>query len=706
MSRSTLLRSVVALLAGACCLAGPASGDPPGPGGRAVLSGKIVDGSGAPVAGARLTLHHLVLANGRWGRFRVARERPATDASGAYRFADLEDGYYMTSVEKEGFARVLRPASIQEGASQAADVVLRPPASPVFHVEDRDGKPVAGARVRELTLRGVNGECKLTQLWMPSLGVSIPPSDERGDLRLPAVPSGDLISATIEHALLAPARTGELKAGPEARATVRMQPGVPVTLHIPIDTSADRVSTAVVDLRHEPFDDPSTIIQYEVSFDSAGTARLTVAPGDYSWFLLQNERAFLTPVYSANHRKKDWLRIEPGRNQDLHVEVRRKVPARGRVVDAETGKPVRGMAVMGELANGDPQGWADPPGRWSFAGWGESDAEGRYTIDLAPGLARLSFEGEKRIPERDKYEVTVASDGSTVLPDIKVRPLAKVVGIVRNPDGSPAARVLVRPRGLYMKGVQPVLTDDAGRFEFQPEFLPVDAETGERLVFHPVVAMDPYRPLAARGEFRLDRPGPLVLTLEPHEPGWPLSAFPSELSEWERGVVDPARAAKGAAVSLRGQAPPEIDAAAWLNTDGRALTSADLRGKYVLLDFWFIGCGPCHGDFPSVKLIHELYGDRGVRVIGIHNNSSTPDAVREHVARIGLPFAVAVDHADGRTVARFEEHGLPNGYPDYVLLSPEGKVLLDDRTIPHPTLRGYKLEVVRRFVLESQAKGK
>ena len=159
---------------------------------------------------------------------------------------------------------------------------------------------------------------------------------------------------------------------------------------------------------------------------------------------------------------------------------------------------------------------------------------------------------------------------------------------------------------------------------------------------------------------------------------------------------------KDAAISLRGQAPPEIDSSLWLNTNDRTLKLDDLRGKYILLDFWFTGCGPCHGDFPSVKLVHELYKDRGVQVIGVHNNSSTPEAVREHVAKIGLPFPVAVDHPDGRTIARFEEHGVPHGYPDYMLISPEGKVLLDDRTIPHPSLRAYKLEIIRKLVLESQ----
>ncbi len=251
-----------------------------------------------------------------------------------------------------------------------------------------------------------------------------------------------------------------------------------------------------------------------------------------------------------------------------------------------------------------------------------------------------------------------------------------------------------------------MIADGSGRFELQPEYMPRDPITLKRAPVQQIVAFDPYRPLAARSEVRLDGPGKFVLKLEPHDPAWPISEFSSELSEWERGIVAPLDASKNESMTLRGRTPPEIDAAGWINTGDRTLRLADLRGKYVLLDFWFIGCGPCHGDFPSVKLVHELYKDRGVVVIGVHNNSHPPEAVREHVAKIGLPFPVAVDHPDGRTVASFEKHGIPDGYPDYVLISPEGKVLLDDRTIPQPSLRIYKLEMIRKLLLEAQANGR
>ncbi len=677
------------------------------PGGQATISGKIVDALAAPIAGAQVTLYRLESVNQRWGRFKVEGASAAADGSGTYKFPGLGDGYFMVSVESAGFPRTFRTASIQAHASKQVDIVLKPPVSVVIRVEDQDGKPVAGARVREMTQRGANGEWSLRQLWMRSLAVSIPPSDEQGCLRLPPLASGDIIKATIEHPRLAPVRTGDLTAAPGATTTVKMQPGVAVTLHVPVDPPAERIPGAVVDLRHEPFDDPSTILHYEVEFDQKGTAQLTVAPGDYSWFLLQHENFFLTPVYSANHQKKNWLRIEPGRNQDLHIDVHRKVSVRGRVVDADTGKPRYRMSVKGELAHRtSPPGWADPPpDSWSFAEWADTDMQGRYTIELAAGLARVSFQGNEFVADQDYYEVSVAGDGSTVIPDIKIRSLQKITGVVQNPDGTPALRAVVRLRGKYMTGLQPVLTNEAGRFEIRPQWIPVDPDTGKHAFVQHVVAFDPYRPLAARAEVRLDQPSKVVLKLEPHDPEWPLTEFQSELSDWERGVVPAARTTKEAAVSMRGQAPPEIDSALWLNTNDKTLSLAGLRGKYVLLDFWFVGCGPCHGDFPSVKLVHELYKDKGVVVIGVHNNSSLPEAVRKHVAEIGLPFPVAVDHPDGRTIARFEKHGVPSGYPDYVLISPEGKVLLDDRTIPHPTLRSYKLEIIRKLLLESQATG-
>ena len=52
--------------------------------------------------------------------------------------------------------------------------------------------------------------------------------------------------------------------------------------------------------------------------------------------------------------------------------------------------------------------------------------------------------------------------------------------------------------------------------------------------------------------------------------------FPREGSPAQRAKRD----------SLEGKAPPALQVRDWLNTNGKALSLADLRGKVVLIDFW------------------------------------------------------------------------------------------------------------------------
>jgi hypothetical protein len=155
------------------------------------------------------------------------------------------------------------------------------------------------------------------------------------------------------------------------------------------------------------------------------------------------------------------------------------------------------------------------------------------------------------VAEQDYYEVSVAADGSSVIPDIKIRSLPKIKGIVQNPDGTPAPRAVVRLRGKDLTTLQSILTNEAGRFEVRPQWIPVDSEAGQRALVQHVVAFDPYQILAASAAVRLDRPADVVLKLEPHSAAWPLTEFQSELADWERGIVPAKRAAKDSARSLR-----------------------------------------------------------------------------------------------------------------------------------------------------------
>ena len=77
---------------------------------------------------------------------------------------------------------------------------------------------------------------------------------------------------------------------------------------------------------------------------------------------------------------------------------------------------------------------------------------------------------------------------------------------------------------------------------------------------------------------------------------------------------------------------PEWHIAHWFNTDG-PLRVADLRGQVVLIHAFQMLCPGCviHA-IPQARKVHELYGDQGVAVIGLHTVFEHHDAMQRQQA--------------------------------------------------------------------------
>lgn len=72
---------------------------------------------------------------------------------------------------------------------------------------------------------------------------------------------------------------------------------------------------------------------------------------------------------------------------------------------------------------------------------------------------------------------------------------------------------------------------------------------------------------------------------------------------------------------------PEIEAKL---IDGSDFKLSELRGEYILLDFWASWCGPCLADMPKLMAMHEKYGDRVVFVsIAFEKNDKRWKSVSE-----------------------------------------------------------------------------
>lgn len=91
---------------------------------------------------------------------------------------------------------------------------------------------------------------------------------------------------------------------------------------------------------------------------------------------------------------------------------------------------------------------------------------------------------------------------------------------------------------------------------------------------------------------------------------------------------------------------PELNGRGWLNTGGKELKLADLRGRIVLLDFWTFCCVNCLHVLDELRPLEEKYGDVLV-VIGVHSpkfeHERDPQALAAAVERYGVHHPVVDD---------------------------------------------------------------
>ncbi len=106
--------------------------------------------------------------------------------------------------------------------------------------------------------------------------------------------------------------------------------------------------------------------------------------------------------------------------------------------------------------------------------------------------------------------------------------------------------------------------------------------------------------------------------------------------------------------------------------DGGTFALSQLRGKYVLIDFWATWCRPCRMENPNVKRVYDMYNKKGFEILGVsldRDHGAWVQAIKDD----GLPWKHVSDLGFWSNAAA-QEYGV-SSIPFTVLLDKEGRVL-------------------------------
>lgn len=117
---------------------------------------------------------------------------------------------------------------------------------------------------------------------------------------------------------------------------------------------------------------------------------------------------------------------------------------------------------------------------------------------------------------------------------------------------------------------------------------------------------------------------------------------------------------------------PPLDGGEWVNLD-RPLALADLRGRFVLLDFWTYCCINCMHVLPELKKLERAFPNELV-VIGIHSAKFAGEQVTDNIREAAHRYEIEHPIVNDAQMAIWQRYGA-RSWPTLVLIDPAGEVV-------------------------------
>ncbi len=133
------------------------------------------------------------------------------------------------------------------------------------------------------------------------------------------------------------------------------------------------------------------------------------------------------------------------------------------------------------------------------------------------------------------------------------------------------------------------------------------------------------------------------------------------------------------------------------DAQGRLIKMSDLRGKWVIINYWADWCGGCIEEIPELNRFYEHNKDKNIVIFGVNYDQLPPVYLQQSMRQIGIEFPVLLE--DPRVAWQLGDVSV---LPTTFIVNPQGDVM---RKIIGPNTEQSLLKVVQnRLVMKDKIK--